>query len=467
MKKLTVSAIVLVLLFTMVGSAGAAIPAPGGPFTSSFAVQNMDSVDVTCSYTIYNSTGGVAYSSGTSSAIAPGEMMYVYLPSIGSLGAGAYSAVVSCSGEVAAVSTYSDANSISSYSGIQSPGTTWYIAGLYDDYYDYYSTVIVQNTTSSAVDITLTIKQGTSLVKTQQALAVPAHGYATFEQEGLAELAADNYYSGIITATGDVAPVVSIYGQATKDMEMYSYNPIKAGATTYYAAALFNGYYGYNSSLTVQNMGSFTTHVTITFHPSDGLGNRSVAFDLAAGAAITGFIPATGTSPALPSGNIPAAAFPATVVSTGTGGNPAQNINILINENTNYRRAASFDGFQSASSSAFVPYVMVASSNFNTSITCTMISGGPATMTFEFFDSAGGSDGSATSPSIANNQVLQAYVPGLSPGGSPLPAGWMGSAKVTSSGQFICVGNSDQNLAPYDTTSMDQLSAYEGIPPAP
>jgi hypothetical protein len=370
MRKLTGPIIVIVLILTMVGSAGADVPAPGGPFKSSFNLQNMETSAITCSYEFKAANGSTAYTSGTSPLIDPGDALYVFLPDL-TMSDGQYTAIVSCTGKVGAVSTYSDSERRASYNGIQEPGAVWYVPGLYDDYYDLYSTVIVQNTSSSVVDISLEIKQGTTVVKTQSVTGVPAYGYATFEQEGLTELIADNYYSGKLTATGgDVAPVVSLYGKNTKDKEMYSYNPRKSGGLTYYAPVLVNNYYGYYSAIVIQNMGTETTHVDVVFHTTSG--DVNVNFDLTAGASITGYIPDVA---GLPSGSGPQGIFNATVTSTGTGGHAAQNLNVFVNQNTDYRRAASYVAFQGTSTSSYIPLALSDYLDYNSSVTCAFTSG--------------------------------------------------------------------------------------------
>jgi hypothetical protein len=87
-----------------------------------------------------------------------------------------------------------------------------------------------------------------------------------------------------------------------------SYGGFKAeGSTTVYAPALYKGYYGFNSALTVQNVGSTPAAGTITY--SNG---TTVPFNLAPNASQEYYQP---NNAALPSGNT-AGVFSARVTAT-------------------------------------------------------------------------------------------------------------------------------------------------------
>lgn len=456
MKKFLSTLIALVLVLTMVVPAAADSPAPGGPFATAFRVQNLEATQVSCIYSLYDGTGAVKYQTATETLINPGDAMYVYTPGVADMPSGAFSGVVSCSGQVAAVTNYSDSNSGASYGGISTPASLWYAPGLYDNYYNYYSTVIVQNATASAVDMKLELfpPGSATAVKTMTATAVPGFASYSFELEGLAELTTNVPYAGKITSTGgDVAPIVTIYGRGAANDQLYTYNPFAAGATTMYAPVLLKNYYGYNSSLVMQNIGTETTHVKVTF--SSGATQEQ---DVASGSAWSLYIPGVA---ALPSGG--AGIFGATIESTiATGGTAAQPLAVLVNESNNYNRAASFTAFSGGSNAVVTPVVLRRYYGYNSSVTCQVISGGPATMTIEYFDTSG-SRGTVTSTSVANGQTWLFYQLNDKPGGVNLPGTWIGSAKVTSTAQIACVVNQDMNEYPGVSTVMDMLYAYEGI----
>jgi hypothetical protein len=80
MKKKFILVLVVLMTLAMVLPASAATPAPGGPFSTAFRIQNLEaSSAVTCDYTFYNAQGGVAFTSGQSGAINAGDSLFVYV----------------------------------------------------------------------------------------------------------------------------------------------------------------------------------------------------------------------------------------------------------------------------------------------------------------------------------------------------------------------------------------------------
>jgi len=449
MKNTLYTLLAIALVFTPFQSASADVPAPGGPFATAFRVQNLETLAASCSYYFYDAAGTAAYTSSLTT-IQPGDSMFVYTPNLTGLANGIYSGVVSCDKEVAAVVNFSDTNSGASHNGIAVPGITWYVPNLFDNYYSFYTTVVVQNAAGVPVNITMEIYApgSSTAVKTQSSTSVPVYASVSFEQEGLAELNPNVAYSAKITATGGVAPIVVIYGRAASNDQLYSYNPVQAGSTTVYAPVIMNNYYGYNTSLTVQNIGAQTTHVTVTY----GTGQTQSA-DIAANSSQLFYSPSSG----IPSGNT-LGNNSATIVSTSAGFG-AQPIVAVVNESDAHLRAASYVGFAAGGTEVRLPIVYKRYYKYNTSVTCQVISGGPATMTIEYFGSGGVSLGTTTSPSKSNGQQHLFYQPNE----SYLANGYGGSAVVTSAAQIACIVNENQNEAPEATMVMDQLFAYEGI----
>lgn len=433
----------VILLLTLLSSipvvAYASVPAPGGPFNTAFRIQNLGTSNANCVYNFYDSAGQVKYSSGSLPPIPPGDSAYVYVPSLSGLGDGQYAGVVSCDQPVAAVVNFSDPDSGASYSGVTEVGTTLYAPGIYDNYYNYYSNVVVQNASSGPINITLEIYQPGSSTPVYTAIRnnVPPYGFVTFEQEGLAELADNRFYSAKIIGTGNIAAVVNIYGKGPYNNQLYSYNPVATGATVLYAPVIMNNYYGYNTALVIQNMGTANAEVRITY--SNGL-TKTVT--IAPGAADSRYTPHEG----LPSGSLVGAKI------ESLNGQP---LAVLVNESTNKNRAASYIGFAGGSTTVRAPIVMRRYYKYNTSVTCQNVGTAAATMSITY----GGIAGSTTSPSIPVNGIHMFYQPA-----DPLLTDkWIGSATVTSSQPIVCIINEDMNEPPERDQIMDQLYAYNGI----
>jgi hypothetical protein len=429
----------------LVGVAAADSPAPGGPFSTAFYVQNLGGSTANCTFQFFNSTGGVAYTSGTNTVNA-GSALYVYTPVLSGLSTGTYSGVVSCDQPVAAIVNFSDTNSGASHAGVTTPGTTWYAPGIYDNYYNYYATIIAQNATSSPVDITVEIYSSAqaSPVHTITQSAVPANASASFEMEGLAQLSDNVVYSAKIIGTGNIAPIVTIYGEGPASEQMYSYNPFTGGSTTVYTPVIMNNFYGYNTSLSVQNIGSASTDITVTY----GTGQVQNA-TLSPNQSIEFYTPVSGIGTGDPLG-----LTGATIVSTG------QPIVALVNESNSLNRAASYSGFAAGSTSVYVPSLFRRYYQYNSSITCQNVGSAAATMTLTYAAPAEGSPatGTTTSPSVNPGQTTLFYQP-IDPNITDF---FSAAGTITSAQPIVCVVNEDQNENP---GVFDLLYAYNGIAP--
>ncbi|MDP1547604.1 MAG: hypothetical protein Q8L87_16470 [Anaerolineales bacterium] len=413
-------------------------PGPSGTFGSAFTIQNMSASIANCSYQFFNASGIAVYTSA-GFAIAAGGSSFTYVPSIGALASGQYSGVVSCDQQVSAVVNTGSADSGGSYGAVSNTGTTWYAPNAYSNYYNYNTNFVVQNATSSTVDVTVEIINTSGLVvATQSATGVPAFAYVNFEQAGLAGLSANTSYSAKITGTGALAVESNIYGQGAAVNQLYSYSPFTSGSLIAYTPVIMNNYYGNITALTVQNLGAAIANVTVTY--GTGLVQTQ---DIAPASAYVFYTPSSG----LPTGNS-LGLTSATITSN-------QNIVALVNEQNSYGRAASYTGFASGSTTVSLPIVMKRYFNYNTSVTCQNVGAAATNMTILYSNAA-----TVTQTSIPANGTAIFYQPNE----TGLPDGFNGSATITSSSQpIVCVTNEDQNEGILGTTVHDQLFSYEGF----
>jgi hypothetical protein len=416
------------------------VPAPGGPFNTAFRVQNLETAQASCTIDFYDSSGVSQLTYGPE-PVDGGDSLYVYVPDT-ALGDGEYSAVVSCDKQVAAVVNFSDADSGASHSGIAGGDValTFYAPGIYNNYYNFYSNLYVQNASSGPVDMTVSIYEpGSSTpVATQTATSVPANASRSFDQEGLAGLTSGVAYSAKIEATGAVAAVANIYGGAgtAADNQLYSYNPVASGSTVAYAPVIMNNFYNNNTSLVIQNMGTSSTNYTVTY----GTGHTQTG-TIAAGASASLYTPASG----VPAGTLTGAKVESS----------SEDIVVLVNESNNKNRAASYIGFAGGSTTVSAPIVMRRFYKFNTSVTCQNLGTASTVMSISY----GGISGTTNSPSIAPEGTHMFY----QPTDPLLTDGWIGSATIIASQPIVCVVNEDMSEPPESEQVMDQLYAYEGI----
>lgn len=451
MKRIINFLVILALTLATFTIAKADVPGPGGPYNSAFRVQNLDTAaSATCSYIFYDASGVAAYTSGNST-VASGDSLYVYVPDLTTLGSGSYSAVVTCDKTVASVSNFSTTASGSSFAGISSPNTTWYAPGIYNNYYGYYSNIIVQNATSAAVDVTVNFYApgNSTAVKTITKSAVPANASTSFEQEGVTELSKNVAYSAVINATGNVAPIVNIYGKGTTgtapDAQLYTYNPFTAGATTVYAPLIMNSYYGFNTALVIQNLSSSATaNVTVAY--SNGF---SSSYTIAANSPKSIYTPSEGSGTGLPAGNT---LYAATVTSD-------QPIVAIVNESSaSNNRASSYTGFTSGSKSVSLPIMEKFYYNYDSSVVCQNVDSSAATMKITY----AGISSPTTSGSIDKGKVASFYQ-WLDPALANVANNWIGSATVTSASNIVCVVNQDLRENGNAAKFLDQLYTYNGF----
>lgn len=430
MRKVTISIAVLTVLLALTIPAAAQVPGPGGPYNSAFTAQNLGTEDATCVFSLYGSSDTPAYTSD--SFVVPGEGSYfVYVGNL-AVNDGQYSVVISCDKEVAAVANMTDPSRAASYSGFGADevGSTLFAPGVYKNYYGFTSNVVVQNTTSSPIDIDLEIYEAgsSSPVETFSETSVPGNTSVSFEQ---ADLASDGLYSARIVATREVAGVVNIWNAAG---QLYSYNAFKSGAAVAYAPVLMSGYYGFNTALTVQNLGSSSTDVTVTY--SDG---SSSVKTVAANSSQLFYTPNEG----LGNGWLGSA-------KVESDGEP---IVALINEAGDLNRAASYSGFTGGATTANAPIVLKDYYDYSTSITCQNIGSAATDITITYSDA---SATTATESSVAVNGTALFYQPNE----AGLASGFNGSATITADEDIVCIVNENQVN---NSASEDWLLSYNAI----
>ena len=437
MKKVFLLFLVLCASLATVGSVSAATTVPGGPFSSSFNIQNIGTDTASVMVEYYDATGAMVFTS--SHMIEVDDVLSVYVPAVAGLVAGEYSIVISSDQPVAATSNFSDADSGASYSGFVEGAAEWFIPAVYDNYYAYFSEVYAQNVSDSAVDITLSIyAPGNSTpVWTNTKTAVPAKSSVNWPQKDLAELSTNVSYSAIVTATGNVVAMANIFGSGSVAAQLYSYNGFPAGAATFYAPALYNNYYGWNAALTIQNVSTSEASVTVDF--SDG---TTQYYTIPSNSSEAIYVPA-----------VPAIA-PGLLSAKVTSDN---DIAVTVNISNAYNRAATYNGVSEATTTVNAPNVMKRYYGYSSSMTCQNLGAAATTMTVTY----AGSAATETSPSIDPGNSWEIYLPAK----VAIADGYNGSAVVVSDDAqpIACIVNSNMEDAPYNTQKMDQLFSYNGV----
>lgn len=283
MKKLSSLAMVIVLVLVMASSAFAQL---GDTDNSSFSIQNLGTAVATVTVVFY-AEDGTAYqptvlnsSQPNPFTLNPGAGWEIYVPAIPDteLPNGRYSVVIESTEPVAVIANLigdtANFDFNGSYSGFDAGATNVYLPSIFYNYYGWYSMVSVQNVLADPVDIDVEYYDDTgTLIAKHSADAVPGWSSVHFDWEtnlpvlepGQSLPDPDTIpLSAVVVATGNVVAVDNQTVPAAGYMQ--SYNGFLAGATTRYAPSLFNSYYGWFSSLLVQNVGTAATQVTVTYN---------------------------------------------------------------------------------------------------------------------------------------------------------------------------------------------------------
>jgi len=234
----------------------------------------------------------------------------LYLPAtqVAGLGSGQFSAVVSSDQPVqATVNTGSNNSStppytIFAYEGIDSAqaAATLYFPGLYNNYFGFDSEMVIQNTSAGTVSLKADFyNQAGAKIATASLGTVVSNASKTFPISKLTTTPAlpsgnTAVFGAVVTATGGSVVGIANLWQKSSVAGTASYNAFTAGSSALYAPALYNNYFNYVSSFTIQAVGGPAAG-TITY--SNG---RKVSFSLAANAAKEYYQPADAQ---LPSGN--------------------------------------------------------------------------------------------------------------------------------------------------------------------
>lgn len=435
MKKAITFLIVLCISLSVISIVSADSAVPGGPFASSMTVQNLGSAGATINIRYVDSVGTDVVT--LTHTIPVNDVLFIYVPNQSGLLAGQYSVVISSDQPVAAVSNFADSDSGASYSGLETGAPSWFFPAVYDNYYSYFAEVLAQNVSGSPLDITLDVfAPGSSIPVYTATKSAPASATVNFSLQGLTQLATNVVYSAKITAPGNVVGIANIWGSGSTAPQLYSYDGFSSGARTFYVPSAAKNYYGWNSSVNIQNVSTVSASVTVTYN-TGYFATYSIPTN--SGKAI--YVPG---ETSLPNG------LHSVKVESD------QDIVVTVNQSNNYNRAATYNGASSGSTSVALPNVMKRYYSYSSSISCQNIGAASTTMTATFTNTPAATK---TSPSIPAGGSWLVYLPNE----TALPVGFNGSATITSSGEpIICVANSNMEDAPQSTENRDELKIYNG-----
>jgi hypothetical protein len=289
MKALKVFALAMLLVLVAVPFAGAQTIT----WNSSFTVVNLGSTDATVTATFYDETGADYTPNplvpGTPDipnpfTLGPGGSQIIVMAFVNaSLPNGRYSVVLSADQPIVAIANLAgtqdpNVNYNGSYSGSEDVGQVIaYLPSVSNSFYDWYSHLSIQNLTNAAMNVTVEFFAGTTTPIASVSGSVPAYAswHVTMDDAGITPaLPMDYNGSATVEAAGPIAVVNNDYNQGAFLGAEQTYSGAVAGAQDLYCPGLYDQFFGWISSLNVQNIGASDANVTIWY--SDGMSETTV-----------------------------------------------------------------------------------------------------------------------------------------------------------------------------------------------
>lgn len=166
--------------------------------------------------------------------------------------------------------TPSNLNRVGTASSVSNAYQTMYVPEVMKAYGGWNSYVAIQNTTGTTATVVIhyyNASNGAEVTAAKQTL--PIHPFSTlvFHQSDNTNLLSNWVGSAVITGTQALAGICNFYnaGTSVATAAFLSYNAFGAGATILSVPRIVRNYYNYQGGLTIQNIGTSNTDVTINF----------------------------------------------------------------------------------------------------------------------------------------------------------------------------------------------------------
>ena len=443
MKRIVI-ALVLLTSLVLVGVVQADSTQAPGTWVSSINIQNVGTGDATAQIEFYDASGALVLSFTVTPAIPAGGSRSLYLPTdFTGLSDGQFSAVVSSAEpiQVVANQTSTGPSTAGAYNGIQAneAATTLYFPGVYNNYYGFYSELVIQNTAADTANVTLSFYDDAGSLAASPTDTIPGNATKIF---ALGDLGiSDGRYSVEVVSTKALVGICNNWTSALYG-EFSDYNAYSGGTTVAYAPSLNNNYYGFVSSLTVQNVDTANADILVTY--SNG---ETETVTLAPRISKEYYQP---DNPNLPSGNVDGI-FSAKIESTN-----GKKIVVLVNQEDKTKGSlASYNAPSEASTSINAPVTMKAYYQWFSAVTVQNVGSVPTDITITF--ATGESRTAYGVPANGTYTFMQ-----LASQGSPLPDDSSVSAVVTAAQPIVAIVNENSDDL-YLATSGDYLCAYTAV----
>jgi hypothetical protein len=430
-----ISVSILLALFTTAAAA---------QFTSvtSFQVQNLSDQTATIMLEFYDANGNVVTAATLSDTISANSSKLYVQANNANLPTGFNGSVVILSDQpVAAIAVQEAKNALNqvyqgTYGGFAADqaAAKFYAPTVMKAFYGFTTEISVQNAGSTNVDVSIAYSGGYA----DSFTGLKPGQVVRFDNGSTPSMPTNYIGAGVITATGgNVVAVVNQNNVGALQQQTYEGFSEAAAGPTLYVPVLMRSFYGFNTSVQVQNVGAASTDVTIYY--SNGTSKTQT---LATNG--SSYLFTQGNDADLPTGWIGSAR----IESTG------ENIIAVVNQqNPTTGKASSYNAFAGGASGFVGPNVMKNFYGFNTSVQVQNV-GSSTTCTATF--SNGTSQTSGTLAQYGTHLFTQAN-------NTALGTSFIGSVELSCNGQpFVAIVNQD---GPNGVG--DNAMSYNAIPSVP
>jgi hypothetical protein len=157
---------------------------------------------------------------------------------------------------------YNGVASVGNDPGWGQAGPTLYAPVIMKNFYTWYSQLVLFNPNSGSANVTITYRDQDGYAA-PASHTIPSYGRLVTNHNGGA---VNVLYSAVITSDRPLAGVVHQYSGNIYE----TYNLFSAGKETNHAPLIMNNYYGWNTSVNVQNLSASSTNITIRYYRPDG-----------------------------------------------------------------------------------------------------------------------------------------------------------------------------------------------------
>lgn len=433
--------LILAIALVALGASQSSVSALAYTYTSGFQVQNLESGASTVGITFYNQDGTTA---GVISDTIPGSGSKTYFPLTSVPDGFNGSAVISATTQVAAVSNVLGNNGAAAASYVASSGgsTEVLLPLLMQNNSGYNTWFSVQNTGTGDASVTVNYSDGTTANAT-----IPEGAANTFDQS--LETHTAKVFSATITSDKPVAAAVIEESSSV----MFAYSGFNSGSTEPVLPLINANNSGYVTGVQIQNAGTSSTSVTLSYTPSTAGTACTETQSIPAGQSKTFALGAFAGSP--PGGAttncVGGQKFVGGAQVTGNSNN--QDLVAIVNQlksGVNGEAYGSFDP-ANATSTVVLPLIMDRNGGYFTGFNVMNVGNSSTSVTCNFTGTT-----YSVSKTLAAGEALNDLQM------NKIASSYVGSATCTagSGGSIVAVVNELGG-----SSTADQLLVYEGITP--